>query len=199
LSGNDAELLRHGRSDLLLWGGIKMRLLGALVLVFMSGVAGAAPAETPLQDSAFPEKTPTAPEIHTDELMQLLNDFILIDVSDLSARPGALSRAAVPAAPPHQDITGSVWMPGVGAAVLDTQQNDSFLEGLETLTNDDPGQPIVFYGHAKGQDSLRAAMRAVGLGYRSVYWYPDGVEGWRNAGHVIAAPKTEMNFKNTHF
>jgi hypothetical protein len=52
----------------------------------------------------------------------------------------------------------------------------------------------VFYGHATGQDSLVAAMRAVSLGYRYVYWYPEGIEGWRDAGHVIAAPKTEMNF-----
>jgi PQQ-dependent catabolism-associated CXXCW motif protein len=194
LSGNDAEFLRHGRSDLLLWGGINMRFLCVLVLASTIGVASAALAATSLPDSAFPEKTPTAREIHTDELMQLLQDLILIDVSDPSARAGGLSPATVPAAPPHQDITGSVWMPGVGAAVLDTRQNDSFLEGLETLTNDDPGQPIVFYSHAKGQDSLRAAMRAVGLGYRSVYWYPDGVEGWRIAGLVIAAPKMEMNF-----
>ena len=193
------NLLRHGRSGLLLWGGIKMRFLCALILVSVIGVAGAALAETSLPDSAFSEKTPTAREIHTDELMQLLNDFILIDVSDLSARPSALSPAAVAAASPHQGIAGSVWMPGVGAAVLDARENDSFLERLETLTNDDPGQPIVFYGHAKGQDSLIAAKRAVSLGYRSVYWYPEGIEGWRNAGHVIAAPKTEMNFKNSHF
>lgn len=120
------KLLRPA-GPMLLSGGIKMRFLCALILVSVIGVAGAALAETPSPESAFPGQTPTTREIHTDELIQLLKAAILIDVSDPSPEAGGVSAAA--AGPtPHQDIAGSVWMPGAGAAALDARQNDSFIE-----------------------------------------------------------------------
>jgi hypothetical protein len=33
--------------------------------------------------------------------------------------------------------------------------------------------------------SWNAAKRALALGYRSVHWYPDGTDGWGEAGFLL--------------
>ncbi len=167
-------------------------LLSCALFLAVIGGGDAAAAGTSAPEMGFDGKVRAAREIHTDELMQLLKEVILIDVSDASAQPGGLSTvAATPS--PHLDIAGSIWMPGVGGGgALNIKQTNSFIRRLESLTNDDPGQPLVFYGHANGKNSLTAATRAINLGYLNVYWYPDGMEGWRKAGQTLAAPKVEM-------
>ncbi|MGI9334758.1 MAG: rhodanese-like domain-containing protein, partial [Gammaproteobacteria bacterium] len=41
---------------------------------------------------------------------------------------------------------------------------------------------LIFYCDAECWMSWNAARRAVEWGYSSVYWYPGGVDAWREAG-----------------
>ena len=55
-----------------------------------------------------------------------------------------------------------------------------FDDSLAELTGGDPARPLVFYCDANCWMGYNAAKRAVReLGYRNVYWYPEGVQGWR--------------------
>ncbi|VTZ28047.1 exported hypothetical protein [Methylocella tundrae] len=172
-----------------------MRRSRVLVLASMLGLSGVGSAATQDLTGAAQQSAPSGIAggrvIHTDELAQLLSSVILIDVSATTDRDASAASVKAPAS--HLSIPGSIWMPDAGATNIKDTQSHAFLRRLETLSNDDPGQPMVFYGEAKDPASRNAAERAVSLGYRSVFWYPDGIEGWRGAGHALAAPKAEMD------
>jgi len=59
----------------------------------------------------------------------------------------------------------------------------SLTELLDRLTGGDFEYPMVFYcAGAKCWNSYNAALRAIHLGYRRVYWYRGGLWAWREAG-----------------
>ena len=45
----------------------------------------------------------------------------------------------------------------------------------------------MLYCHPQCWASWNAAKRAISYGYRKVYWYPDGIEGWEKAGLPTAS------------
>ncbi len=55
-------------------------------------------------------------------------------------------------------------------------------EELAKLTNDNLDMPLVFFCiGAKCWESYNAALRAIKLGYRKVYWYRGGINAWQAA------------------
>jgi PQQ-dependent catabolism-associated CXXCW motif protein len=55
-------------------------------------------------------------------------------------------------------------------------------EELAKLTNDNLDMPLVFFCiGAKCWESYNAALRAIKLGYRKVYWYRGGINAWKAA------------------
>ena len=53
---------------------------------------------------------------------------------------------------------------------------------FELLTGGDKAYPLVFYcAGARCWESYNAALRAVALGYRTVFWYRGGVSAWQAA------------------
>jgi PQQ-dependent catabolism-associated CXXCW motif protein len=55
-------------------------------------------------------------------------------------------------------------------------------EELAKLTNDNLDMPLVFFcSGAKCWESYNAALRAIKLGYRKVYWYRGGISAWQTA------------------
>lgn len=178
-----------------------MRLRWALMAAALVCLSGSAQAATPEPQGfwmgAMHGETPATlaggQVIHTKELTALLSGggIALVDVSEPPNRPANLAPDAIWTPAPHRNIAGSVWIPGVGAGQLSDSLNSFFLERLEKLTNDDPGYLIVFYCHPKCWGSWNAAKRAINFGYRNVYWYPDGIEGWQDAGQPLATAQPE--------
>lgn len=119
-------------------------------------------------------------------------DAVLVDVGPLPRKPEGLAADAVWLAPPHRSVPGSVWLPGVGLGDLDPAVEAWFRDRLSALTGGDPDRPLVFFCHPQCWGSWNAAKRAVGYGYRAVHWFPDGIEGWQDAGHPTEtlAPET---------
>jgi PQQ-dependent catabolism-associated CXXCW motif protein len=60
--------------------------------------------------------------------------------------------------------------------------DSTFRERLAKATDGDFARRIVIYCHERCWLSWNAARRAIRYGYRSVFWYPEGIEGWRAAG-----------------
>ena len=85
-------------------------------------------------------------------------------------------------------------MPNVGFGELSPDFTDYFRDELAKLTGGDKNRPVVFYCEANCWMSWNAAKRAlVELGYTSVYWYPEGIQGWQKSGQqMIEAQEISM-------
>jgi sulfur-oxidizing protein SoxY len=116
---------------------------------------------------------------------------ILLDVSSSPPRPEKLAPQAVWMPPPHPVIPDSVWLAGVGAGKVDAATDDFYRRRLREVTANDLNKPIVVYCHERCWLSWNAAKRAISYGYKRVYWFPDGIEGWRAAGFSTGVANPE--------
>lgn len=130
--------------------------------------------------------------LSTADLQKLIAERqpILIDVLPKQRRPQNRPEDKLWVEPAREHIPGSVWLPNVGYGELSAEFAEYFRAELERLTGGNKDAPLVFYCDANCWMSWNAAKRAMQeLGYRNVYWYPEGVQGWRNAGLQLAEAK----------
>jgi PQQ-dependent catabolism-associated CXXCW motif protein len=122
--------------------------------------------------------------IHTRKLAALLQAgaAMVVDVSDAPRRPANMAAGAVWLPLPHPVIPGGVWIPGAGQGAILAPVEKLFRERLAAGTSNDLAHTLVIYCHRNCWLSWNAAKRAISYGYRNVYWFPDGMEGWRAAG-----------------
>jgi PQQ-dependent catabolism-associated CXXCW motif protein len=128
--------------------------------------------------------------IHTAQLAKLIakkDKPVLIDVSPAPPPPPDLPPGTVFMPPPHRDIPGSVWLQEAGRGEISGEAEDLYRGTIQRLTGGNLAKPVVLYCHPKCWLSWNAAKRAVSFGYRHVYWYPDGIEGWREAGKGVTS------------
>lgn len=111
---------------------------------------------------------------------------VVVDVSNSQQRPEKLAPQAVWMPPPHPAIPGSLWIAGAGAGTIDVNVEKLYRQRLAEATSHNLEHPIVVYCHERCWLSWNAAKRAIRYGYRNVYWFPDGIEGWRAAGFPTA-------------
>ncbi len=126
--------------------------------------------------------------IHTAALAHLLESDVpvLVDVAEVQHRPAGLPPGTLWLPPPHRDIPGSVWIPDVGRGAISPRFAAWFQTRLAELTGGNRDKRIVVYCHPRCWMSWNAAKRVINDGYRAVFWYPDGVEGWEQADHPTA-------------
>ena len=117
------------------------------------------------------------------QLQSLLKrpDIVIVDVSNAPRRPDNLASGAPWLPLPHQAIPGSLWIPGVGLGEISPAVGDFFRKQLTAATDNDVSRPLLIYCHQTCWLSWNAAKRAISYGYRNVYWYRDGIEGWKAA------------------
>lgn len=106
---------------------------------------------------------------------------VWIDVLAAPRRPANLPASSVWLPLPHRDIPGSLWLPDVGRGALNPELEAYFRSNLDRAVKGRHDVQIVFYCRAECWMSWNAAKRAVGWGYRRVYWYRDGTDGWEAA------------------
>ncbi len=107
---------------------------------------------------------------------------VLIDVLPTHRKPEGM-RPGAPWLPiARHDIPGSVWLPEVGSGKLSDSVDLYFRKNLAKATDGNRGRALVIYCLPKCWMSWNAAKRAAAYGYTSVYWYPDGTDGWEAEG-----------------
>jgi PQQ-dependent catabolism-associated CXXCW motif protein len=106
---------------------------------------------------------------------------IIVDVSNAPRRPDNLATGAPWLPLPHQGIPGSLWIPGAGLGEIPAAVDDFFRKQLAAATDNDASRQVIIYCHRTCWLSWNAAKRAIDYGYRNVYWYRDGIEGWKAA------------------
>ena len=124
----------------------------------------------------------------TGDLLRLIEERapVLVDVLPRQRKPKDRDPGQLWIEPKREDIPGSVWLPNVGFGELAPEFAKWFDEELAGLAGGDKGRPIVFYCDANCWMSWNAAKRAMSeLGYTNVYWYPEGVQGWKAAGRAL--------------
>jgi PQQ-dependent catabolism-associated CXXCW motif protein len=172
-------------------------LFAAIVLAAFALASGAAAAE-PAEPSGYrtddyraptPATLEGAKVISGDEAMALWQgkSAIFIDVMPRPRRPEGLPANTLWHVPEHRNIPGSIWLPNTGYGVLNSAADRYFRDNLARLSQDDKGAALVFYCLRDCWMSWNAAKRAIALGYGNVHWFPDGTEGWQEAGSELEA------------
>lgn len=145
-------------------------------------------------DSPVPASLAGGQVIGARELATLLKADpapVVIDSSNAPARPAEMASDAPWLPLPHQAIPGSLWIPGIGHAGIREATDDYFRERLAASSGGNRAHPVVVYCHERCWLSWNAARRAIGYGYRHVYWFPEGIEGWRAAGFETQVIRAE--------
>ena len=111
---------------------------------------------------------------------------VLIEVMPRGRRPAGRDDSQLWIEPARAHIPGSVWLPNVGFGELAPEFAQYFSDELARLTAGDKSRPLVFYCDRNCWMSWNAGKRALTeFGYTDVYWYPDGVQGWQQAGRQL--------------
>ena len=112
---------------------------------------------------------------------------VLVDVHAGARRPPPGRGGGLWLAPERESIPGAAWLPNVGVGEPPDDLRAYFAGSLEALTGGRKDRPLVFFCARDCWLSWNAAKRARHeLGYLRVYWYPDGIDGWREAGRPLA-------------
>lgn len=125
--------------------------------------------------------------ITTEEAERIWKDqsAIFIDVFPKAPKPANLPAGTVWRDPSHMSIKGGRWLPNVGHGVLTPEIEQYFRARLQTLTGGDTAKAVIFYCQKDCWMSWNAAKRAVEWGYANVIWFPDGSDGWSEAGNDL--------------
>lgn len=105
-----------------------------------------------------------------------------VDVLPQPPRPAGLPAGTIWHPKPRKDLPGSIWLPDTGYGALAPVMEEYFSRNLRQATGGDRDHPVVFYCLAECWMSWNAAKRALALGYTHVDWYPEGTDGWAQAG-----------------
>ncbi|HEY9055754.1 MAG TPA: PQQ-dependent catabolism-associated CXXCW motif protein [Aurantimonas sp.] len=109
-----------------------------------------------------------------------------VDVLPRAPRPKGLPADTIWRPKPRSNIPGSVWLVDTGYGELAPVVERYLLDGLGKATGEDKSKPVVIYCLRDCWMSYNAAKRAIRAGYKAVYWYPDGTDGWGEAGYALA-------------
>lgn len=105
-------------------------------------------------------------------------EAVFVDVFPHTPRPANLPKGTLFREKKRHSIPGSLWLPNVGYDSLAPETDTYFRDGLKLASKDDLTTPIVIFCRADCWMSWNAAKRALEYGYTTVYWYPDGSDGW---------------------
>lgn len=109
-----------------------------------------------------------------------------VDVTPHVPRPADLPAGTLWRDKPRRNIPGSIWLPDTGYGELSAAMEGYLRDGLRQVTGGDRAKVLVIYCLRDCWMSWNAARRAVALGYAGVAWYPDGSDGWQEAGLPLA-------------
>jgi len=145
-------------------------------------------------NSAVPATLNGGKVIHDARRLRALlkrGETLVVDVSNAPRRPENMAPGAPWLPLPHRAIPGSVWIPGAGLGEIPPAVDNFFRQRLSAATGGDLSRRLVIYCHEKCWLSWNAAKRAISYGYRNVYWFSEGVEGWKAAGFPTAVVEPE--------
>lgn len=92
---------------------------------------------------------------------------------------------------PHENLPGSHWLANTGDGDLTAAWTAYFARNLEALTQGNQAQPLVFYCRSDCWLSWNAVKRAAAMGYKTLYWYRDGLDAWQAVNLPVTPAQPE--------
>lgn len=130
--------------------------------------------------------------IDTEEAKRLHDaGAAFVDVLPRAPRPRGLPADTIWRPKPRSNVPGSIWLVDSGYGELTPAMERYLLDGLASVTQRDKSRPIVIYCLRDCWMSYNAARRAIRAGYSAVHWYPDGTDGWAEAGYDLVPSEPE--------
>jgi PQQ-dependent catabolism-associated CXXCW motif protein len=132
--------------------------------------------------SPVPETVPGGTRITAAEINDLVKkqDAVLIDVMPSDGAGLDTVTGQWRMTKPRQNIPGSVWLPDVGKGELSPALETYFKTNLKSLTASNTARAVILYCQSDCWMSWNAVKRAASYGYTSLYWFPEGSDGWRD-------------------
>lgn len=114
-----------------------------------------------------------------------------IDVLPRAPKPTNLPKGTIWHQKPRLSIPGSLWLPNVGYGRIAEVTADYFRAGLAKATDGDKTHGLLFFCLDECWMSWNAAKRALEYGYETVYWYPEGTDGWSFEDYPVEKTEPE--------
>jgi PQQ-dependent catabolism-associated CXXCW motif protein len=127
-------------------------------------------------------KGATVLDNHAAEALWRQHRAAFIDVMPQPKRPAELAPGTLWRDTPHPTIPGAIWLANTGFGDLAPETEAYFARELAAATGGDRAHPLVIFCQRACWMSWNAARRALEAGYTAVSWYPDGTDGWAEAG-----------------
>lgn len=167
---------------------VPLSLTAIVAVAPPAGSAGEAPPEPDtyrMEDYRAP--TPRTLEgarvlTTTEAEAEWRNGAVFVDVLPRPPKPENLPEGTVWREPSRLNIPGSVWLPNTGYGELAPSTEDYLRTGLARATGGDNTKTLVIYCLKDCWMSWNASKRAMSFGYSDIAWYPEGTDGWANAG-----------------
>lgn len=169
-------------------------LLAAFLLPAVSGQAQDVPVPDGYRMSHYrapvPDHVPGAETVGTEQIARLVDQgaAVLIDVMPAPPRPEGREDWQLPR---RRSLPGARWLPNVGFGPISDTADHYFRRHLAQLLEDRKGGAVVIFCERGCWMSWNAAKRAGEYGYTNIYWYPDGTDGWREAGRPLVELEPE--------
>ena len=118
-----------------------------------------------------------------------------VDVLPAPPRPENLPEGTIWRTPGHPTIPGATWLPNTGFGALPSEMSEYFRAGLAETRDAMPGRPLVLFCKRNCWMSWNAAKRAIADGETDVVWFPDGADGWLEAGLPVEDAMPRPGFR----
>ena len=146
--------------------------------------------------AAVPDSVPGGTRIKLEQLDALVKaGAVLLDVMPSEGAGANAETGAWQLSRPHQSIPGSTWLPDVGRGKITPQFESYLASNLETLTKGDKSKAVIVFCQSDCWMAWNAVQRAAKLGYASLYWFPEGTDGWVEWGDRKLTPATPVPVK----
>jgi len=161
-----------------------IRALVACVLIAQSASAQTVPEPQDYRMDHYRGPVPTTiaggTAVGPEDAFALWQDGAgFIDVFPQAPKPANLPKGTIWREKPRSSIPGALWLPNVGYGAIADITADYFRRGLDQVTNGREDAPVVLFCLEDCWMSWNAARRAIEWGYTSVYWLPEGTDGWQ--------------------
>lgn len=95
----------------------------------------------------------------------------------------------------HLTIPGATWLPDVGKGKLKEGYENYLKANVLRLTDGHSEKAIVVFCQSDCWMGWNVVQRLSKIGYTSIYWFPDGTDGWVEWGDRKLVPATPVPLK----